>query len=144
MLVDEMIDELKTVAELAGRIEGGLEFSALMNSGKLPQHDVAAFVFSAGFDAGPSKNATGVHHQTVTERLAVALIVASPDDPTGVRVRTKVENIVQSLINHLAGVVLPSAADVLDVVRGRLAEMSGGRVFYEVHFSTTWHLRKTS
>jgi hypothetical protein len=143
MLVDGVIGLLSAVAPLAGRIEGGLEYSRLVDDGVLPQAPQAAFVFSLGQTASPPKISNSVHLQHIEDQIAIVIVVQKPDDPSGKRARASVEQLVDQVILAVAGETVAGADDVLALSRGRLLGLRGGAAFYQLTFSTHRYLRKT-
>jgi hypothetical protein len=142
MLVNDVITRLDaTVPTLTGRIQSAADLSKLIAEDALPQVTPAAFVLPLGFDAGPNARMTGLHSQTVTERIGVVLLVGNAADATGAQSLQAVDDLVEQVKLALVGWAPVAGLDTFDVTRGRLTDLRAGLVFYQLDFSTTRLLR---
>jgi hypothetical protein len=142
MLVSDVITRLDaTVPTLAGRVQSAADLSKLISENALPQVTPAAFVLPLGFDASPNARMTGLHSQTVTERIGVVLLVGAAADATGALSLQAVDDLVEQVKVTLVGWAPVAGLDTFDVTRGRLTDLNAGLVFYQLDFLTTRLLR---
>lgn len=143
MLVGEVIARLaERVPELAGRIEGAAELSALMRENRLPQVTPAAHVLPLGLRGLQADAAAGAFRQAVDETVAVVLTWRGYE-PTGARALAPLDALIGAVIEALAGWGPAAASGVLRLARGQLVAINAGTIVYQIDFTLTDHLRIT-
>lgn len=145
-MLNDQVHELLAAAVpgLAGRIEGAAQLAALMKQNSLPQVTPAAYVIGLGADAARPGDITGAHVQTVTERVAIVLVVTVADDATGGRAAVEVEGLVEAAVQGLTGAAVAGCQTPLALQRSRLVSIEAGTIFHQIDFSTTRQIRKVS
>ena len=145
MRADELIARIsEAVPQLSSRVEGAAELAALMGSNEMPQATPAAYVVPLGFDAGPQRDATGIHEQMVTESFGVVIVIDYAGDATGAAALPEIEDMVEAVRAALKGWQPVSAIDALSLRRGRLVDLRNGTVFYQLDVSLTQNDRTSA
>lgn len=141
MLVGAVIAQLGArVPELAGRIEGAAELSALMRENRLPQVTPAAHVLPLGLRGLQADAATGLFRQAVDETVAVVLTWRGYE-ASGGRALSPLDALIDAVIAALAGWGPEAAGGVLRLARGQLVAINAGTIVYQIDFTLTDHLR---
>ncbi|MFD1342883.1 phage tail terminator protein [Litorisediminicola beolgyonensis] len=140
-----MFDDVKarleaSVPDLAGRIEGAAEFSALQRDNRLPQSTVAAFVLPLGLTGGQATYATGLFAQALTRSVGVLLFFSSTDR-TGERALERLEPFVDEVIAAIAGWAPADEVGVFELARAGLVSVGKGRMAYQIDFRINDQLR---
>ncbi|PKP85851.1 MAG: hypothetical protein CVT80_00295 [Alphaproteobacteria bacterium HGW-Alphaproteobacteria-2] len=142
-MVAEVIARLaERVPDLAGRIEGAAELSALMRENRLPQVTPAAHVLPLGLRGLQADAAAGLFRQAFDETVAVVLTWRGYE-PTGGRALAGLEALIDTVIAALAGWAPAQATGVLRLSRGQLVAISAGTIVYQIDLTLTDHLRIT-
>ncbi len=142
MLISDVVARLEAqIPILVGRVQTAADLSKLIAENALPQYTPAAFVLPLGFDAAPNSKMSGVHSQTLVERIGVVLLVGNAADATGAMALASIDDLVTQVKLALAGWSPLAGDDVFDVTRGRLTDLRDGLAFYQIDFSTTRFLR---
>jgi len=141
-LVEQVVSRLDAeVPGLKGRVEFVADLAALVETGALPQNEVAAYVVSLGFDDRGGEAAAGMHTQILDDAIGVILCVRSHGDAKARRAVPTVDALKDQTINVLAGWAPDDVIDVFHVTRGRLVSVTAGLVIYQIDFRLTDQLR---
>ena len=132
-----MLDVVKTrlgalVPDLAGRIDGAAEFTALMESMVLPSGGVRAYLLPMGIEAGPGEALAGMFSQPVTRRLGVLLFTRSSD---------AADLFVEAILAALAGWAPGDEVGVFELARARIIPAGAGLLGYQIEFTIADQLR---
>ena len=142
-MIEAVITRLETlVPELAGRIEGAVDFAELVRSGNLPQHGVSAHVVPLGLRAKPAQTAAGSFVQGYTETLGV-ILTARSDTPTGKRILGDIRGFLFQVIEALCGWAPGNEIGVFTLAGGGLSSADRGAFAYRIEFSIDDQLRIT-
>jgi len=140
-----MLDVVKTrlgalVPDLAGRIDGAAEFTALMESMVLPSGGVRAYLLPMGIEAGPGEALAGMFSQPVTRRLGVLLFTRS-SDAAGKRALDRLDVFVEAILAALAGWAPGDEVGVFELARARIIPAGAGLLGYQIEFTIADQLR---
>lgn len=134
------------VSDLTGRVEGAMEFAALLKTDTLPQTTPHAFIIPLGATAGPNTLSTGAHMQRLTERFGVMLVLNAPADPKARRLQVRLETLIDDVVQALTGFTSDADHDPFEFKSGELTSLNPkyGVVFYELQFETQSYIRKVN
>lgn len=142
-LVAQRIDG--QVPALAGSVEFIAEFAALIESGALPQRDVTAYVVPLGFDdRGGGDDTVNVHTQMIADTVGVLLCVKARGDVKGAKALPKIDELVNAVVDAVAGWAPNDQVGVFRAVRGRLIPGGSGIIVYQIDFDIIDQLRIVS
>lgn len=130
------------VPALAGRVQQAAALQALVAKGQWPASPAAAFMLPLGLRARSEGDASaGAFTQSADEMLGVLLVLNAAGDPTGGKALPPVDQLTDEVIAALCGWAPPGRSGVLRLVRGQLIENTGGRILYQLDFSTLKQIR---
>jgi len=142
MIVDEVIARVETAsADLAGRVEGAGELTALVRERALPQMTPAAFVLPLGLRAGAADSVSGLFRQLADEVVAVVLVVEVAGDVTGGAALPTIDALVAGVIDGVCGWKPAGEIGSFRLDRGRLVAVDRGVVIYQLDFAIPRQLR---
>lgn len=134
-------DRLNTnVPALTGRVEGAAAFAELMRQNALPQVTPAAFVIPLGLQGGAADVVAGLYRQEVREIVGVMLTLRS-FSRTGEQALPELDQLIDAIVNAVAGYAPADAIGVFTVARGSIVSMSAGTLVYQLEFSLSDQLR---
>lgn len=131
------------VTDLAGRIQGAAEFSAIMKSNALPQVTPAAFVLPLGLQGGKADAATGEFTQSLDRMVGVVLVLRNTDR-VGSKAVDPLDALVSGVIDAIAGWDPDNAIGVFRLVRGSIVSMAAGTIVFQLDFALPDQLRIAS
>lgn len=119
---------------------GAAEFAALRE--RPPARMPTAYVISLLDRAEPNDLAAGAVRQKLDEQIAIVLAISSTGKPLGDT------DLVQQLRNQVRGALLGfdpgNGYSALEYRRGGLIDLIDGIVWWQLDFSTEFHIRKVS
>lgn len=143
MDVDLIIQRLKDrVPDLGNRVAGAAEFAALAATGKRPQVMPAAHVVPTGIVGKPMQPQIGMYIQKV-ERLFSIILSVRAADASAARSLTPAADMIEAIIQALAGWGLGERIGVMIFQRSTLVDAGQGALTYELSFSLSDQLRIT-
>lgn len=128
------------VPTLTGRIEGAMAFAELMRQNSLPQVTPAAFVLPLGLQGGAVDAVTGIFRQEVREIVGVMLVLRS-FSRTGDKAIPELEELIEAVVNAVAGIEMPGATGIFSLARGSIVSMTAGTIVYQLEFQLSDQLR---
>ena len=141
MDVDLIIARLKArVPDLGNRVAGAAEFAALTATGALPQVTPAAHVIPTGISGAKQAPQMGLYVQGI-ERLFSVVLTMRASDASASRSLGAASDLVEDIINALAGWELGGRIGVMTFRRAALVSASKGALSYELSFSLSDQLR---
>ena len=144
MLIDDVIARIAArVSDLAGRVRGAAELSALVKRNALPNETPFAFVLPLGLHGGDDEVATGLFRQSVDDTIAVVLLVEAAGDVAGEKALPSIDTLVHAIMEALCGWSPANAFGVFRLVRGSLLSLNAGTVIYQIDFAIQDQLRIT-
>jgi hypothetical protein len=144
MLIDDVITRIGArVSDLAGRVRGAAELSALVKNHALPNETPFAFVLPLGLRGGDDEAATGLFRQSVDDTIAVVLLVEAAGDEAGEKALPGIDTLVDAIIEAVCGWGPANAFGVFRLVRGSLLSLNAGTVIYQIDFAIQDQLRIT-
>ncbi|UGA45958.1 hypothetical protein HU230_0007945 [Bradyrhizobium quebecense] len=129
------------VPTLAGAIEYIAELAALVEAGALPQRDLAAFVVPLGFDDRGGSSAANAYTQTLADMVGVVICIKARGDVKAKSAVPKVDEIVNEIVDAVAGWTPNQSVGVFRVLRGRLIPGASGLIVYQLDFELLDQLR---
>lgn len=129
----EILDGLKAFAQ----VDGALAFADLENMFKVAP---AAFVIPTGERAGENR-LVGALDQRVAVEFSVVLILSASQRRRG-DVPETLHDRASEVIDAITGQTHPDMKQANEYVGGKLINVTAGHVFWQITFSTVYHLRK--
>lgn len=143
MDMDLIIQRLKDrVPDLGQRVAGAAEFAALAATGSRPQVMPAAHVVPTGIVGKPMQPQLGMYIQKV-ERLFSIILSLRAADASAARSLTPAADMIEVIIEALAGWELGGRIGVMIFQRSTLVDAGKGALTYELSFSLSDQLRIT-
>ena len=143
MLVDDVITRLEAqVSDLAGRVQGAAELTALVREGALPNETPFAFVLPLGLSGGEVQSSTGVFIQSVQDTIAIILLVEGAGDVSGEDTLPEMKVLIDATLQALCGWG-PASNNfgVFRVTRGALVSLNAGTQIYQLDFAIDDQIR---
>ena len=136
------------VPRLENRVHPAADLTELLKQGALPQAPASAFVVPAGLRAGGGESGAGSFTQEVDEVVAIVLHLRSPGDVTGGRQLPDLDKLVLEIVEAVAGWAPEDEEDVaypvigvFRLLRGQIARVTAGAIFFQLEFACPWQLR---
>lgn len=141
-MIDQIVARLKSrVADLNQRVEEAAYLAELLRQNRAPQGALAV-VIPNGLQGGLADAASGMFLQAITETFAV-LLFADAHDQTGKRALDRIQPLIRQVVEALVGWAPNDELGVLELRRGTIVSMTGGRLVYQIDFSINDQLRVT-
>lgn len=141
-MIDAIIQKLSgEVAVITGRVQGALEFGALVEHAKVPPVTPAVFVIPGGMIGGSSSAAAGAFIQNTEDVVQVILALRS-HDAVGARGLDPLKALIDAVLACLCGWrPTPTAPGVLVLQRGALVSLNAGLILFQIDLSLSNQLR---
>ncbi|MFD1914116.1 Gp37 family protein [Halodurantibacterium flavum] len=140
-MIEAVVQRLDArVPQLRGRVKGAADFARLMASNTFRDAQGGAYVLPMSLRGGAPQAATGAFVQPLDETLTVVLVRPSVD-PRGPREPGELSQLIESVMEALAGFRPPHVPGPLRVTQGRMLNVGAGVLVYQLDFAVTRHLR---
>jgi len=140
-MLEAVLSRIETrVPDLAGRLRGAAEFSALVASNDIGQVRRAAYVIAMALTGGAARASTGAFVQDVEEGLSIVLTQRA-EDPRGGSGRDWITTQRDAVIAALAGWVPTGSPGPMRLRRGQMLNVARGLLVYQLDFSVPTQLR---
>lgn len=141
-MIDAIIQRLSAeVTAITGRVQGAVEFGALVENGKVPPVTPAAFVIPGGMIGGAASAAAGAFIQNTEDVVQIVLALRS-HDASGARGLDPLKALIDAVLVCLCGWrPAPSAPGVLMLQRGALVSLTAGLILFQIDLSLSNQLR---
>ncbi|QPT09875.1 hypothetical protein [Sphingomonas paucimobilis] len=136
-----LVEPLKTIAALQGRIYGAAKLEELARTGGLAQVTPAAYTLGLGVVGGDPDAASGLYRQSVVWLEGVVLVVRSAGDATGAAGLQQLRPLIHATIEAIAGLDPPDSPGVWRLVKGELFSLQAGCLTYQLDFAIDDQLR---
>lgn len=138
-----LVEPLKTVSALQGRIHGAAKLEELVRTNQLSQVSPAAYTLPLGVMGGKADAATGLYRQEVVWLEGVVLVVRTAGDATGAAGLQQLRPLIIATIEAIAGLDAPGMIGVWRLVKGELFNLQAGCLTYQLDFAIDDQLRLT-
>lgn len=128
------------VPDLAGKVRGAAEFSALVASNDIGQVRNGVYVLAMSLAGGPARAATGAFLQDFEEGLSV-ILTQRAEDPLGGTGKDWIITQRDAVIAALAGWVPTGSPGPMRLRRGQMLNVARGLLVYQLDLAVANQLR---
>ncbi|QPT09714.1 hypothetical protein [Sphingomonas paucimobilis] len=136
-----LVEPLKTVTALQGRIFGAAKLDEMVKNNHLAQVTPAAYTLGLGVVGGDPDAAAGLFRQAVVWLEGVVLVVRNAGDATGAAGDQQLRPLIHATIQAIAGFDAPDSPGVWRLVKGELFSLQAGCLTYQLDFAVDDQLR---
>lgn len=141
MLLDRIIDLVRSVPAFQDRVHGAMQLARLQQQNHLPEVTPAAFVIPTGLTGGTVSAISGLFTQTVGESVAVVIVMRSADDPQSSSSIDPLAAVCWDVIHTLAGIEMADVVGQLVFRRGFLVSFADSAAVYQLDFEISDQMR---